>query len=66
MFALLLLPVEPCCDDENGSDCPPVIFVLAPIVFVLPAAKDEGVRDPAIEAFGVMLGPPPDVVEGEA
>ena len=67
LLVLLLLPVEPCCDDENGSeDAPPVALVLALIVVVLPAARDDGVNDPAIEAFGVMLGPPPEVVEGEA
>ena len=66
LLVLLPFPVEPCWDDENGSDAPPVTLVLAPIVVVLPAANDEGVKEPAIEALGVMLGPPPEVVEGDA
>ena len=65
LLVLLLFAVEPCWE-EKGSDAPPVALVLALIVVVLPAAKDEGVNDPAIEALGVMLGPPPEVVEGDA
>ena len=62
-----IFPVEPCCEDENGSEeAPPVALVPAQVVVVLPAAKDDGVKDPAIDALGVMLGPPPEAVEGEA
>jgi len=46
---------------------PPLVPLLPALTVVtLPAAKDDGVNEPAIEAFGVILGPPPEVVEGDA
>mgnify|MGYP006863841623 CR=1 FL=1 len=41
------------------------VFALDPVIVAPPAASDDGVKEPAIDAFGVMLGPP-EVVEGDA
>lgn len=51
----------------KGSPDPPLVPLLPLLTVVtLPAAKDDGVNEPAIEAFGVILGPPPEFVEGDA
>ena len=47
-------------------DPPQVPLLPALTVVTLPAAKDDGVNEPAMEAFGVILGPPPEVAEGDA
>jgi hypothetical protein len=51
----------------KGSTDPPLVPLLPLLTVVtLPAAKDDGVNEPAMEAFGVILGPPPEFVEGDA
>ena len=52
--------------DKASADPPPVVFVPVLAVVVPAAARDDGVNEPAMEAFGVMLGPPPEVVDGDA
>ena len=69
---VLLLPVvlgwRP-KDEEPDTDSarPPLVAFVTALVEVAPtAANDDGVMDPAMDAFGVILGPPPEVVDGDA
>ena len=70
--AAVLFPVTEVGGPNDGAveacDTPPVAGGAgAVLVNVDPAAaRDDGVIDPAKDAFGVMLGPPPEVVDGEA
>ena len=52
---------------DKGSDRPPLVALVAALTEAAPTvANDDGVMDPAMDAFGVILGPPPEVVDGDA